>query len=499
MPEPSTTKKSPSPSEARRTHPYFDFQHNAIDAILKAKLNGVSSRILIFAMQADRGKRGKIHMGLNGIVTATGAGKNRVVEGLRELVAKGFLIKINDLGDYRLGTMFDKFVSEDTVPAIGSVHEPHVLPVNQCSPDSYSSKMHFIWRELKDIDRVEADMGKTAIVRAEKWAAERVHADSDPLTDFRKSVQYFLEHGHELPLKGGKPRSPMAYDFRGFMNVCQMFLQLATAAEAKAVASNTQSGANSIVPAALHESFISGQHSDGSFMYREGAVSSSQELAAVLEHAFGQVGEKVKIIGNKKTEERCEEDFAAIFQTMDISRIVDTVRFAKSFSESDEYFAQRPFTYHTARTLFSKVQALFQRSGNRRAEAKAKEQRQIESGERREEHLHSLRLALSYIAYDITAPGTIRDDHLKMLNQTAIDIEKDYGRPRPEDLPQDITDGLWCLSIFFDFKIPESLTDAIGTKPLEPVFDWANDDRLEARLYKMWLSRLDPNVIAAAE
>lgn len=98
---------------------------------------------------------------------------------------------------------------------------------------------------------------------------------------------------------------------------------------------------------------------------------------------------------------KCAEDFAGMLKDADTARIVCMIGIAKGISKNEsqqEYFSTHSFNYHTGRSLFGDTLSAIRESETNRAKMIAEEKRKIESGERRDDYMRSIMIALGNYA-----------------------------------------------------------------------------------------------------
>lgn len=494
---------------AEKVIPYFRLPNAVFTSILDKRYKASTLKVLLYAMRADSGFLKRITLTLGGVRTGTGCGKEAISEGLKQLVNDGFLIKLNARSDYRLGNIFNINNSDDEAANGTDTDADGQVPVsNPLDQAAYADQLFAIWKEVKDPDEDEPD--GEARKRAESWASKRIKANGEPLREFRMAAEFFVEHGHETKDKDGNYRDQATYGFKGFMKICSMFFTHATARSvpsgdysvvdlgpSEAIFNDDKSSGftRESLPIGITDrsninaSFIIDKDEDGSFSYRQGEITSPEELASIYEHAFELVGVPVAILCDKKAMTKCAEDYSGFLKGAHVGQVVRLIKYAKWLSTTEgqkDYFEKHQFVYHTARTLFGDAWALIKKADKAEAQWKEEERRKIESGERRNEHLNSIRMSLSYIANDYTNFGFGREQNRDLLERGAQCLERDYGRPGVGTLPQDIVDGLRCLSTLGALDIPECLSDAFGMDLWVPTFEWVTDDSLKARLNRAW-------------
>lgn len=482
-----------------RFNRFYQLPYIVIDLVLNSDLNKGALLVLLFAMKADQGNHrlGKdrdkaLKLGIDRVVTGTKCGKKTVIDGLRVLVEKGFLEKVDNVGSYRLGRMFDEHIPVEEVVSVGDKENREEPPQSRLEPQQYAEELFTVWNDIKALDNERETLDNEARENAEAWVSRRIKVGGNPAIDFRTSLEYFLAHGHEHPLKDGTVRDPGAYPFKGFIKICDMFFNHAIQATAKKVAQEPINPSREVVPVALpvakahneslptasssitdwYSSFITGTDAESKPIYRQGKINSVDELTLVYEYSFEQLGMRAKVRGDKSAEQKCAEDFADMSSWIDIDGVVSLVAIAKKISEKDPYFITKPFIYHTARTVFPKALEIVREGVLERA----KEQKKLETGELKQDYIEDLRLRLSFIAcyhaqdrdYEIPTPLT----HLYRIVENWV---RDYGRPSQNDLPNDIIDGLRSLFKLGVITIPETLSDAVGSEPWEINFEWQKE------------------------
>ena len=484
-----------TPPEGMRINPFFQTPFMVFSAIKDGKIGCVASRILALAIIADHGYGKGLKLGIDRVIAGTKCGRKTAINGLKALVDNGFLVKIDEhRGLYKLGPLFDKFIPIEEIVTADDVRDGEDMPQSRVESESHANRLFAIWKELMGADQGEFD--SEARKRADKWAVKRIEAGADPVSDFTTATQYFLEHGQAVPLPDNKPRNPQNYTFKGFFKISTMFLKLANSAEGKPIAidSNTHLSnpgaakphaeiASTAVPQ-KYSSFIVGENEDGSFIYDDSEITTVSGLILALEHAFSLIGGNAQLT-SPKAREKCAEDLNVFFKDADASRVVRIIRGAKALSRNDDYFTGKPFTYHTARTIFPQVLDVMKESDEDRAEQK----RRLENGELKAEYLRSLRNVLNGSVFHFRTLGEPWDSDSKELKRIANSYYRDYGNPAQGDLPQEIVDGLHCLSIMKIIRIPDALLEAVGPKPDEPNFTWCESASFYTDLMEIWHSQ----------
>ena len=506
MPESVALKKRQNALVGKKVNPYFQLSYSGIKALLEKRLNGVPTRIMLYAFLADRGEHKTIRLSINRVCIATKAGRNNVIEGLKTLAKEGFLVKVNDRGSYRLGEVFDKFIDSPS-PEIDITSDDQIQIEMSPQETALADELFSIWERLTGFDQKESRLDEEARNRAESWAAKRAKAGGEPACDFRTSLGFFLEHGHEYPLQDGKDRVPKNYSFKGFMQICDMFLQHATRTESDnsgdtlppytvssfSVPANTytENNVNDQAPNSCnpqkYPSFIKGKDGKGKFVYSKNRITSARELGLVLEHSFGLLGINEIICANDAAMKKCTEDFHDLFDDVTPYQIARMVIIAREESKKDNWFSGKPFTFYTARTIFQKILADVKEADGICAEMEAERVIKYQTGELLEEFFQRLRLDLSYMSNDLVGPlKEIWSNRLDSVRRTITEMENAYGHSSFEKLPQDIIDGFRCLAILGGLNIPEELSHVVGRGPWDPNFDWCDEERIKTKLVDMW-------------
>ena len=504
MPKPKASS-SHTPPEGMQINPFFQTPFMVFAAIKDEKISCVASRILALAIIADHGYGKVLKLGIDRVIAGTKCGRKTAINGLKALVDNGFLVKIDEhQGLYKLGPLFDKFIPIEEVVTVDDVRDDEDMP------QSLVESLLAAWNELVEPSKQESGLDGVAKKRANQWAGNRVRAGADPVIDFKIALEYFLAHGHEHPRENAKPRNPMAYNFKGFLRVCHMFLNIAQTVEAGVTQSAsmldenetafTQVSGSITKPAEnrnigipeKYAKFIKMKDEDGKFQYRESEIVSVEELALVYEHAFEQFGIPTAVRGNKTAIKKCAEDFEGLLKGADAHHVIHMVAVASDLFKNDHYWQGKPYNFHTARSKYSDALVTVGEITKVRNERKRLRQKYHDD-------IQNVLVNIAECIADISEnPDPAHSDFSEQveelenyLHDYAAELEQEFGRPDAGDLPQRVVDGIRCFSTLGVLTPPESLLEAIGTGPWEPSFDWLEDITIpkSVSLCNTWLDK----------